>query len=359
MNINVRPFFVEPNRRAIFEQAALRLRTVIDSLPEDEDEKQRYVLNFIGAVFYHIKSHPELFDERCLLNIESLGDRFVDGANHLNLSAAADVEIMFSTAYRFLIEYQLGTPNQLPNDLLALIDRVHDFEFDGVTYGQIRYAEHQMLTNILQKYIYHPKMVDLRALPDAIEHAERERRASELDMQQREDRVNDLKSTLDTYKTAFNFVGLYDGFKKLRSAKGLESWLGLCGLIGLGLLMTCPFVVKFYLTFYPAKDVVLDTQFYIALAGFEFVLVYFFRVALHNYRSIKAQLIQIDLRMTLCQFVQDYARYAKEVRQDSPQLLERFDQIVFSGIVNSEGAIPSTFDGLEQIANLIDKFKSR
>lgn len=74
---------------------------------------------------------------------------------------------------------------------------------------------------------------------------------------------------------------------------------------------------------------------------------------------MKAQLIQIDLRMTLCQFIQDYADYAKEVRKDSPLLLERFDQLVFSGIVSSEGAIPSTFDGIEQIANLIEKIKTK
>ena len=56
---------------------------------------------------------------------------------------------------------------------------------------------------------------------------------------------------------------------------------------------------------------------------------------------------------------QSYAKYAKDVKQGSPELLDRFEQIIFSGIVNGEGAIPSTFDGLDQIGNIIEKFKAR
>lgn len=123
--------------------------------------------------------------------------------------------------------------------------------------------------------------------------------------------------------------------------------------------MLAPFLMKFWVAVFPSGSLVIDTPFYVSLIGFELILAYFFRVALHGYKGVKAQLIQIDLRMTLCQFIQDYAEYAKEVRRDSPSLLDRFDQLVFSGIVNSEGAIPSTFDGMEQLANLIDKVKSK
>ncbi|POM09990.1 hypothetical protein CUU62_27130 [Pseudomonas sp. WP001] len=356
---NAEPFFSIPDNRAIFDRAAIKLRAVIDALPEDEDEKNRYMLNLVGVVFFHIQSTPELFDERCLLNIESLGERYVQSANRISRGSTDERDFLFSTSYRILIEFQLASLNNVSNDLLAVIDRVHDYDYEGVTYGQIRYAEHQMIVNILQRYIHHPKMTDLRSLPAAIERSEQERAQSEQDLGEREARVTELKKKLDTYKTAFNFVGLYDGFKKLRSKKGFEAGVGLVGLFSLGVLMICPFVFKFYLALYPKVELQFDTAFYVSLLGFELVLAFFFRVALHNYRAIKAQLIQIDLRMTLCQFIQDYADYAKVVRKDSPQLLERFDQLIFSGIVNSEAAIPSTFDGLEQIANIIEKLKSK
>ncbi|MGN8142943.1 hypothetical protein ACTJK3_18840 [Pseudomonas sp. 22105] len=353
----VEPYFSDNLRRAIFEHASTRIKTVIDGLREDEDEKNRYLLNFIGATFHHIKSYPDLFDERCPENIKNMGDRYVEGANHLVLSDVSDVEYMFSTSYRFLIEYQLGSTDALSGDLLGLIARIYDYEYNGSTFSQLKYAEHQMLIDITKRYIHHPNMTALKALPAQLEQVDLERKRIVKDIGEREIRVNALKDKLDTYKNAFNFFGLYDGFSKLRAAKGTEGIIGLSVLIFLALLMVLPFIVKFYIAFTPGARPELDTQFYLAIIGFEVVMAYFFRVALQNYKSVKAQLIQIDLRMTLCQFVQDYAVYAKEVSKDSPQLLDRFDQIVFSGIVNDEGAIPSTFDGLEHLANLISKVK--
>lgn len=354
---NAKPFFAIPDNRTIIDHAATRLRAVIDALPENEDEQNRYMLNLIGVVLFHIKSTPELFDERCLLNIESLGERYVESANRLSRGSMEERDFLFSTSYRIIVEYQLSSMNNVSTEILSVIDRVHDFEYDGITYGQIKYAEHQMIVNILQRYIHHPNMTDLKSLPAAIERSQRERAQSEVDLGEREARVIELKKKLDTYKTAFNFVGLYDGFKKLRTKKGFEAGVGLAGLFALGGLMICPFLFKFYLTIHPMVNLQFDTTFFVSLAGFELLLAFFFRVSLHNYRAIKAQLIQIDLRMTLCQFVQDYADYAKVVTKDSPQLLDRFDQLIFSGIVNSEAAIPSTFDGLDKLAEFVGKIR--
>ncbi len=45
MEFGVEPYFCESSRRAIFEQASTRIRTVIDGLQEDDDEKNRFLLN--------------------------------------------------------------------------------------------------------------------------------------------------------------------------------------------------------------------------------------------------------------------------------------------------------------------------
>lgn len=353
------PFFSSPPTRAIFERATIQLRTIIGNISKAEEEKYIYILKFVTATFFQIQLNPELFDEHCLLNINSVGERLVNFANNISAGDVSHSEATFAIAYRFVIEVQLGSARALPEDLEALLNRVHDFDYDEQTLSQMKYAEHQMIINKLRQYIHHPVMVDLKELPAIISKSERERVQIHQDMEAREGRVNALKDNLNRYTTAFNFVGLYDGFKNLRAMKGTEGKVGLLGLAVLGVLMICPFLVKFYLAFNPSDVAQLDTAFYLSLVGFEIVLAYFFRVALHNYRSIKAQLIQIDLRMTLCQFIQDYATYAKEVQKESPQLLERFDQLVFSGIVSSEGALPSTFDGLDQIANIIEKLKSK
>lgn len=126
-----------------------------------------------------------------------------------------------------------------------------------------------------------------------------------------------------------------------------------------GIAMVVPPCYKMYSVLTNQPKIEVDLSLALTVFGLELLLAYFFRVALHGYRAVKAQLIQIDLRMTLCQFIQDYSEYAKGIRQESPELLNRFDQLIFSGIVNNEGAIPSTFDGLEHISSLIEKIKSR
>lgn len=72
-----------------------------------------------------------------------------------------------------------------------------------------------------------------------------------------------------------------------------------------------------------------------------------------EFRSIKSQLLQIELRNAMCQFVQAYADYAKDINDKSPGTLEKFESIVFSNIYTEEKNIPSIFDGFEKIAKVI------
>lgn len=36
-------------------------------------------------------------------------------------------------------------------------------------------------------------------------------------------------------------------------------------------------------------------------------------------RSVQSQLLQLDLRMTLCRFIQSYAEYAAELKAKHPE----------------------------------------
>ena len=320
-----------------------------------------FFVSFICEALRCMGSLPLKFDERCEFNIENNGVRFVRLLRIFNIQESSSIQELFSICYKFTIEYQASSPDELPEKLQNLVIQVplNERLFNNQTQLSVKFAEHQMLMLVLKKYVYHPGLENVRDLKILLQSVVEQSRRADEDLAIRQEKVDLLKDSLDKYTDAFNFFGLYDGFKKLRTQKGREGFVGLVLLSALGLLMMIPFFVKFYLTFNPVKDVSLDGEFYVGLVGFELVLAYFFRVALHNFRSVKTQLLQIDLRMTLCQFIQDYARYAKEVRNGSPELLDRFDQIIFSGIVNSDGSIPSTFDGLEQLSGLIDRVRGK
>lgn len=85
---------------------------------------------------------------------------------------------------------------------------------------------------------------------------------------------------------------------------------------------------------------------------------YYFRVVLINHISLRTQIMQIELRKSLCQFIQSYSDYSSEIRKNNPEALSKFEDVVFSNIMLSDDKIPSTFDGIEQIASLINSLKN-
>ena len=88
------------------------------------------------------------------------------------------------------------------------------------------------------------------------------------------------------------------------------------------------------------------------------IFIYYFRVLLFNYKSVKSQLLQIDLRKTLCRFIQSYSDYSADIKKQDSESLSKFENIIFSGIISDDGKLPSTYDGLEQIVKLIKSAKS-
>lgn len=182
-----------------------------------------------------------------------------------------------------------------------------------------------------------------------------------IEYEQKESAVKNLKDKLDTYQTAFNFVGLYQGFSQLKKNKDDE-------LFGLNIQY---YILIFFMAGIPIVEFIwlfnnFDENFktvhlvVLALPSITllFILFWFFRIILHNIRSIKSQIMQLELRMTLCQFIQSYAEKSKELKVANKEGFEKFENLIFSSIVSSDEKIPSTFDGMEHIANFVKNFKS-
>jgi len=167
------------------------------------------------------------------------------------------------------------------------------------------------------------------------------------------EKVEQLSDTLEHLKQGFNFVALSDGFSRmLNEKKSSKKWI-------LRLL----FLIAVIISAIPAYKFFSDggtnlTWQQIAIsAGLELVLIYFFRVVLFHYRTVQTQIMQLDLRLSLCQFIQSYAEYAKEIKTNDKDALDKFENLIFSSILSSDEKIPSTFDGLEQLNSLIKQFK--
>ncbi|WGE59177.1 hypothetical protein [Actinobacillus equuli] len=180
---------------------------------------------------------------------------------------------------------------------------------------------------------------------------------------EKEEKVKLLAKQLEEQKTAFNFVGLSKGFEKLLSQKRWSKWtsFGIMSVFCV-LLIALPIVIigeRFFNWFaeYNIEWSKIGWEQMLPILGLELVFIYFFRVALTHYNSIQTQIMQLELRQSLCQFIQSYADYAKEIKEKDGASLEKFENLIFSSILSTPDKVPSTFDGLEQLSNFIKEFK--
>ena len=183
-------------------------------------------------------------------------------------------------------------------------------------------------------------------------------------LSEKEEKVKTLASKLKEQKIGFNFVGLSQGFENLLSKKRTSKWTSFSIMaIFCIFLITVPivFLGGRFLNWFPEYNINWNNigwEHTLPIFGLEFVLIYFFRVVLTHYNSIQTQIMQIELRQSLCQFIQSYADYAKEIKEKDGGSLEKFENLIFSSILSTPDKVPSTFDGLEQLSNLIKNLKS-
>lgn len=178
----------------------------------------------------------------------------------------------------------------------------------------------------------------------------------------KEQKVNALKEKLDTYTTAFNFVGLYQGFASLKEVKDQALvWANrrfyLLG--GLLVLLPCSELIYALLNMESLKNNPSIIGF-IAFPTISMLVILFYllKVCLNNLYSIRSQILQLELRMTLCQFIQSYAEHSKTLKQNNKEGFEKFENLIFSSIVSTDEKIPATFDGMEQLTSLLKSIKS-
>ena len=151
-----------------------------------------------------------------------------------------------------------------------------------------------------------------------------------------ERRVRELEVNVRGQAEHLNFVGLSQAFANQIAGKKSDKRVQVTLLILTGLVLL---VVPLSPLWAP---IVLGVQFdwkiehfprFASVAVLELVLLYFFRVFLKNYYSAKAQLLQLELRHSLCAFVQSYSEFIAKLRKDTDgKTLDRFEALVFSGI---------------------------
>lgn len=360
MSEEIKKFFIEENTRSAIKQVLEHL----SSLPKSTSEFENFRNRFLTTILNSMRTSPTDWDKSCAINIQWFSSSF--SSQLLNLpdnSAKESLDLLYATCFRFLIELDLSTKNSLVTDLeqAKTFTTKYIASFDRQAKDQIEFAWKDMPISMMKMLMNSEQIVTLKDFGETVDFALSQKTLWENDLTEREKRVLRLKENLDQYESGFNFVGLHQGFEEMATIKNNEKnnikfWLRFFGI-----LITLPFIFEAIVIWNHLDRIdTLRTALLISivptisLAG---VLIFYFRVLLHNFNATKSQILQIELRKTLCRFIQSYVVYAEKMGEKNQNSLSRFEGIIFSGLVSSDDKLPSTFDGLEQIGNILKSMK--
>ena len=360
------------------------LRQVIQTLERERILKSNlsiedYKVHFTQIILKKMSQSNDCWLSICPFNYHYIGESFEKRLNFLEKNWDSEIlDDIFLMSIRFLREAELTMRRQYKQKLWNdddTYERIWDW-FKSLTNDDIHYNQRFQLNYIqndyslmllndylgnklFQAFLNHEEnikkieqqSITLKETSNKIQKNFDEEMQKSVD--EKLEKVEQLSDTLENLKQGFNFVALSDGFSRmLNEKKSSKKWI-------LRLL----FLIAVIISAIPAYKFFSDggtnlTWQQIAIsAGLELVLIYFFRVVLFHYRTVQTQIMQLDLRLSLCQFIQSYAEYAKEIKTNDKDALDKFENLIFSSILSSDEKIPSTFDGLEQLNSLIKQFK--
>src|SRR5690606_18874106 len=174
--------------------------------------------------------------------------------------------------------------------------------------------------------------------------------------------VKELEKKLESYKTTYDFVLLNKSFQQLYDQKKVElkRTKDMYGFVS-----TVMFMVPFFeliiligaLIYFQGN--LPSSMWLISIPFITLILItlYLVKISLQDKRSVQSQTMQLELRMALCQFIHNYAEDSEKLHAKNKAGFEKFENIIFSPLVSSDEKIPTTFDGMEQLAKLVSEFR--
>lgn len=216
---------------------------------------------------------------------------------------------------------------------------------------------------VVKKFLHGAEVQEMLGMPSKIEAARRDAGSIQAESGKMAVLFGEMKTLWEDIKQHYHNAVLVEGFSQMRADKLKEKEDAVRSTFWLGVVMVVlPLIqVSIFLLFGDTNfaKTYAEKILFIAppVVAMELLIFYFFRIALSHNRSITAQILQLDLRIALSQFVKGYQDYNKRLSDNERKGLEKFESMIFSGIAPNDGGIPTTFDGISEIAKLIEAIK--
>lgn len=173
--------------------------------------------------------------------------------------------------------------------------------------------------------------------------------------------LTNYEAKLSEYKNEYNFVLLSKAFKKMSTDKNAElknakkiTWT-FTALLSIPPLFTFLNHVCSWIDIGTGLNTL---TFYLPLLTIELLIFYFMRLYYGEVKTLNTQLLQIEHRLSLCEFVHDYID-KKNADKDNKSSRDAFEALIFSPIQVSAENIPSLLDGANAVADIAGKVMSK
>ncbi|HHH3820001.1 TPA: hypothetical protein ACPZYY_000372 [Klebsiella pneumoniae] len=166
---------------------------------------------------------------------------------------------------------------------------------------------------------------------------------------------------LNEYKSEYNFVLLSKAFSNLLHTKQDEFQKNHHSVIFFSVLLVLiptGALINHIFELYKVEFNLSALAYYLPILSLELLMFYFMRLYYIEGKAIKAQLLQIEQRLSLCEFIHDYVE-TKSKSGSEKESWSLFEKLIFSPIQVSSENIPSLLDGASSIAELAGKVLSR
>ncbi|WP_417797442.1 hypothetical protein [Terasakiella pusilla] len=359
---------------SFFSKNEADIKSFIRYLPSGEEYPNTRLLR---EYFNEISIDPELFEQNAKLIIEWKGRTFLSFV--LGDVSSENIEAVLSF-FGFVAHenyLRMGrTKSHAARELIELFDE-HNENISIEKRRELSRTLRQ-LTLEIAKESYVAAEQKQKDTENSIQAAKTEiEKDLKLTLQNTEEEANQLSTKIEGWKeyleahqaklndvkSNYNFVGLSKGFHDIEGKKRQgRRWL-LGFLIAMGAITVAVpiFSILDHLdlgtdakTSWTLEDALKIGP---LLFSIEIICIYYFRILLKNYSSMSAQIVQLELRQALCAFIQSYVEYKKELGDNVS--IDKFEEMIFSGITMEPGQIPQTFDGLEKLAGALNALKPK
>src|SRR5690606_18515453 len=162
-----------------------------------------------------------------------------------------------ASCFRFLLEVNLSVSLELGNELINAKDFVMNniSELSQHASQQISYALRDMPISIIKQLINNDGIQSIKEFNKFTARAEALKHEWEEDLKEKSEEVKELKKVLDEYKTAFNFVGLYEGFNALSGEKESQAGKLIKWIIFSAILAMTPVTIELIIIYKHFNDI--------------------------------------------------------------------------------------------------------